>query len=353
MKTWLCLLAMWPATALAVPDDATVANPNSSWNQTGDKPGCSFMESGNANAPGRTCRQNCCAVHDKCFADNGCTQASWTPTFQNDLFGLGLAPWLGFSMGTSIDMMLTPAASLYFGTPVPGSPDTLPQCQACDLGAELCWGAATFGQGCPDPGNCAAAGKESCYDRACATGQAYYCAHDCYDPYQDKCEQEFGDARCNWAFNNGYGTGGTRYGMHGGAFLTCTAWCYNNASASHQINPSYSLCAGDYDEENHAAWAGGWITSLAGPDGALCCYCGGVGKGLPFEDPAWPFAAYQAAHGYGHHSGTEGGHGADAGCPSGCPCAPGAPCYNINGCWNDSHMCAQATCGSAVGMCCG
>jgi hypothetical protein len=352
MRIMLALL-LWPAGAAA--DDVTLANPNSIWDQPGDKPGCSFLENANANAPGRTCRQQCCAVHDKCFADNGCTEKSWTPMFENDTFGLGLGPWLGFLAGITLDDMLTPLARSHFGTPDPGSNDTGPGCQSCDLNVELCWGASTFGLSCPNPGNCPS-GQESCYDRSCATGRAYYCATDCYAPSQDKCEQEFGDERCGWAFNHGYGTGGTRYGMHGGAFLTCTAWCYNNASASGQLNPAYTLCAGDYDEENHNAWAGGWYSSLAG--GSICCYCGGVGKGLPFEDAAWPYEAYRGTPGPDgtpttHHSGSEGGHGSLAGCPSGCPCPPGAPCYNINGCWNDSHMCAQATCGSAVGMCCG
>jgi len=117
-----------------------------------------------------------------------------------------------------------------------------------------------------------------------------------------------------------------------------------------QFGLALTLCGGDYDEENPKAAAGGWITSLAGVDGAICCYCGS--SGLPWKDSRWPaeLGSYNPPDG---HNGAEGGHGVEAGCPSGCPCLPGAPCYNINGCWNDSHMCAQATCGEAIGMCCG
>ena len=139
--------------------------------------------------------------------------------------------------------------------------------------------------------------------------------------------------------------------MHGGAALTCVTWCYNTAAGQHLLNnPALTLCGGDYDEENPKAAAGGWITSLAGVDGAICCYCGS--SGLPWKDSRWPaeLGSYNPPDG---HNGAEGGHGVEAGCPSGCPCLPGAPCYNINGCWNDSHMCAQATCGEAIGMCCG
>jgi hypothetical protein len=345
MKTLACLatLALFTGSA-AAQDHPWIGNPGSIWGQGGDLPGCTLpfgLSDANGALPGRHCRQNCCATHDKCYHDNGCTAKSWGKTF-GDQDTLSL--WLTSSALAAGDALLAAVWPLIFGSPAPTDADNGPACQACNTAVEDCFATALLG-GCTDPGSCGTtSGKENCYDRACPAGQAYYCASDCYNPFQDVCEQQAGDARCSAAIALGYGTGATRYGMHGGAALNCVPWCYNGASGSGRLNnPGLTLCAADYDETNHAAKAEGFISAVAG--GSLCCYCGA--SGLPSEDPNWPFERITPC------DGAEGGHGTLAGCPTGCPCPPGGTCYNINGCWNDSHMCAQAPCGQAVGMCCG
>jgi hypothetical protein len=337
------IAAAWPAIA----DDATKGNPGSIWDQPLDHPGCSFIEGINGNAPGRTCRQNCCAVHDKCYDEHRCTSPSWLPTIANFLAGGG-GPWLGYSGGATVEMVLTPAAQQELAKTPPGAGNGTLECQACNLQVAGCWMQSTVGSPCPD---LCPPGQEACYDRSCQSGRNYYCTDNCYNEYKDVCEQEYGDTQCSKAQEIGYGVGATRFGMHGGALMTCVAFCYNVAAASRLLtSPALTLCAGNdsYEEDNPKAAAGGWISSIAG--GSLCCYCGGATGVLPWQDPRWTGGAYNPPKG---HSGKEGEHGAKAGCPSGCPCPQGAPCYNINGCWNDSHMCAQATCGQAIGMCCG
>ena len=329
-------------------DEMTKSNPNSIWDQPLDQPGCSFIEGINGNTKGRTCRQDCCAVHDKCYDEHRCTSPSWRPTIENFLLGGG-GTWLGYDGSATATMVLSPAARDLLQKTPPGSGNDTLECQGCNLQVARCWAKATIGDPCL---NLCPPGQEACYDRSCQSGRNYYCTDDCYSPSKDPCEQEFGQSRCDAAAALGYGVGYTRFGMHGGAALTCVAFCYNIAAASGKLNnPALSLCAGNdsYGEDQPVAAAGGWYAR----DGSICCHCGSDNADhlLPWQDPRWPYEQYPCFP-LGHN-GQEGGHGAKAGCPSGCPCLPGMSCYNINGCWNDSHMCAQAVCGEAIGMCCG
>ena len=129
--------------------------------------------------------------------------------------------------------------------------------------------------------------------------------------------------------------------MHGGAFLSCVPWCYNLALANHLIDTTGPVC-GDGDDADPDTEAVGIPTSLVG-GGGLCCFCGF--NPWPWEDPEWTIAMPDPLT---KHTGSEGGHGEAAGC------SPDS-CYNLNGCWNNGHMCAQhldGTC-DATGMCCG
>lgn len=332
-----------PAPAAAQRHEAY--RPGSVWTEGGDEPGCSFAYVGSDSwwVPGqKRCRQGCCATHDQCFADHGCTAASWVTTIRNKQANLqdwlAIRPDYWIANQTTIPWIRDQFRDA-FGEPQGN--DLTDDCAMCNQGALNCFHDTLWNGRCENPGNCPE-GKESCYDRTCADGADFYCSTDCYDPTTDPCDTAWGDDVCMTAIYMGYSPG-TRFGMHGGALLSCVPWCYNLAMMSDRIADSGPICGDGDDGRGNAAEAVGVVSSYG-----LCCFC--ADGGFPWNDPEWPIPMGDVSP----HSGAEGGHGAVGGCntdPDNCYIIDTGQGY----CWNNGHMCAQhkdGTC-DATGMCCG
>lgn len=114
-----------------------------------DSPGCDLF-------PDAPCNLGCCAVHDQCFAENGCNALSWArsicePTLAAGIFGL-------ISLGPIGSIACT--ASLFF---ISG------ECSQCNSAAVGCIAAGCSGLTEPD--------NESCYDNKCNV--FFVCEGDC------------------------------------------------------------------------------------------------------------------------------------------------------------------------------
>jgi hypothetical protein len=127
------------------------------------------------------CRQNCCADHDKCYWDRGCTAASWDPTAEG---------W---------------------------------DCFRCNWDVAKCWGTCSF-----DPPDCTQSqcgcNQSKCFDRNCEAGRQFYCASDCNNGGAGPCRNppdDYPEDACVYA------DGATRLSLHGGAIVACVPWCEN------------------------------------------------------------------------------------------------------------------------------
>jgi len=142
-----------------------------------DSPGCDGIPNGSESH----CMQNCCAAHDKCFEDNGCSSSSWYS-------------------------------------------DEGAACTQCNRAARSCVGKCVF-----NPPDCnqtqCGCNRSSCYDDDCDAGKTFYCANDCNNPGASPCARgPYPQDLCAQA------GGATRFSQHGGAAVACVPWCENGGN---------------------------------------------------------------------------------------------------------------------------